>query len=85
MAKNKLAYFLFYSSPYSSKRSFPSVAVCVRLWLKLLRVFSVVSVGSSESKLSRREALQGWDKRARGTEISFALTTKLIYPKISII
>ncbi len=35
MTKNKLAYFLSYASPYSCKRSFPSVRVCVGLWLKI--------------------------------------------------
>ncbi len=38
MAKNKLAYFLSYASPYSCKRSFPSVGVCVGLWLKIFHL-----------------------------------------------
>lgn len=67
MTKNKPAYFLLYSPPYSSKRSFLSATICVGLprrsrkakaglRLKILRVFSVDSAHSSDPEFNRRGA-----------------------------
>ena len=63
MTKNELAYFLSYGSPYNCKRSFASAYVCVRLprhslgeggsAAKILGVFSVFSVCSSDPEQSR--------------------------------
>jgi hypothetical protein len=48
MTKNKLAFFSSYGSPYCCKQSSLSTLVCVCLWVKILGVFSVFSVCSSD-------------------------------------
>ena len=56
LIKNKPAYFLSDSSPYSCKPSFMSALVRMGLWLKIIGVFSAHSESSSEPE-QRREKM----------------------------